>query len=40
MGKKGRFQQGDQVEGGIEEEEGLCVSWFGGQHKYSSRMDV
>ena len=32
--------QGDQVEGGIEKEDGMCVSGFGGQHKYSSRLDV
>ena len=40
MEKKGWFQQGDQVEGGIKEEDGMFVSGFGGQHKYSSRLDV
>ena len=32
--------QEDQVDGGIKKEDGMCVSGFWGQHKYSSRLDV
>ena len=32
--------QGDQVEGGIDKEDGMDVSGFGGQHEYSIRLDV